>query len=289
VSKGVGTPAFREFAERKTREAERALIQSLITVTDRSAGRNLLTVGNAWTQRNYDGDFYLCRMPGEIPAVSLVFVQSREGNTAADNPEDLGGGATDKHLIYEGLSRVAADAVLAGAATATGQDTFFSVWHPEIVALREAQGLPRHPAQIVLSREGRLDMDALLFNVPDIPVIVLAGTQCRERCAQAFARRPWITTVPVEPDDLRSPFILLRRDFEIHRISAVGGRSTASSLIDANLVQDLCLTTAERSGGQPHTPLYVGARPPRLDLIVAKRGGDPAAPIAFEHFEVGRG
>ena len=119
MSEDVGSRAFRQFAERKTREAERALIHPLITVADRSAGRNLLAVGNAWTRRNYDGDFHLCRIPGESPAVSLVFVQSREGNTAADNPEDLGGGAADKHLIYEGLSRVAADAVLAGAATAT--------------------------------------------------------------------------------------------------------------------------------------------------------------------------
>ena len=29
-----------------------------------------------------------------MPAVTLVFVQSREGNTGADNPEELGGGDT---------------------------------------------------------------------------------------------------------------------------------------------------------------------------------------------------
>jgi hypothetical protein len=39
--------------------------------------------------------------------------------------------ATDKHLIYEGLSRAAADAVLAGAATVRAGDIVFSVWHPE--------------------------------------------------------------------------------------------------------------------------------------------------------------
>ena len=46
-----------------------------------------------------------------------VFVQSADGNTGARNPADLGGGETDKHLIYEGLSRVDVDGVLAGAAT----------------------------------------------------------------------------------------------------------------------------------------------------------------------------
>src|SRR3712207_8639295 len=53
------------------------------------------------------------------------------------------GGATDKHVIYEGLSRVAADAVLAGAGTVRGAQLIFSVWHPELVALRSGVGLPR--------------------------------------------------------------------------------------------------------------------------------------------------
>jgi len=49
-----------------------------------------------------------------------VFVQSRDGNTGARDPSSLGGGDTDKHLIYEGLSRVASDAVVAGAETIRG-------------------------------------------------------------------------------------------------------------------------------------------------------------------------
>ena len=70
-------------------------------------------IGNAWSRLHYDGDFYLPALPRDVPAVSLVFVQSRDGNTASPHPERLGGGAADTHLIYEGLSRVAADAVLA--------------------------------------------------------------------------------------------------------------------------------------------------------------------------------
>ena len=31
--------------------------------------------------------------------VNLVFVESREGNTGADDPSTLGGGETDQHLI----------------------------------------------------------------------------------------------------------------------------------------------------------------------------------------------
>ena len=86
----------------------------------------------------------------------------------------FGAGATDKHLIYEGLSRVAADAVLVGART-VHPEAFFSVWHPELIALRESLGFPRHPAQVVVSKRGHVDLASLLFNVPDVPVFLIGG------------------------------------------------------------------------------------------------------------------
>ena len=46
---------------------------------------------------------------------------------SARNPQTLGGGETDKHLIYEGLARVSADAVLAGSSTVRGGRGLFRV------------------------------------------------------------------------------------------------------------------------------------------------------------------
>jgi riboflavin biosynthesis pyrimidine reductase len=275
---------FREFVEQKTRDAERAAIRPLVTIEHGSQRHPIRGIGNDWTRRFYDGDFELLSAPSALPAISLVFVQSRDGNTGADNPEDLGGGATDKHLLYEGLTRVAADAVLAGAATAVGESVFFSIWHPEIVALRSELGLPRHPAQIVMSNDGHVDlMHTLLFNVPEAQVFVLAGEMCRDRCAEGFAERPWITVVPIE-NDLRAALARLRSEHGIQRMSVVGGRSTASSLVDAGVVQDLCLTTSARSGGAPHTPWYVGNATPSREIITRKREADSSNPILFEHF-----
>lgn len=61
---------------------------------------------------------------------------------------------------------------------------------------------------------------------------------------------------------------------------------TATRLIDAGIVQDVCLTTSAHEGGEPHTPFYRGECPPALDLIVRKVGTDPVHPIVFEHFAV---
>jgi riboflavin biosynthesis pyrimidine reductase len=279
---------FDRFVARRTADAEHASLHSLVTTDQGPRAPALPGVGNAWTTRLYDGLFHLVDSPSDAPAISLVFVQSRDGNTAIANPADLGGGPTDQHLIYEGLTRVAADAVMAGAGTATGKDTFFSVWHPELVAERRERGLPRHPAQIVVSARGRdLDFErCLLFNVPEVPVFVLAGTACVERCAAAVSQRPWVTAIPLEPDGLAAALVRLRRDHGIARISAIGGRTVASSLFDAGLVQDICLTTTARTAGEPNTPFYTGKHPPHLELVVRKTGTDPGYPILVEHFAI---
>ncbi len=272
---------FEEFASRKTREATRASIERLSTVFDESDHARVWGVGNAWSRMHYDGDFGLLTQGNDATAMSLVFVQSKDGNTGGD-PGALGGGATDMHLIYEGLSRVAADAVLAGARS-VGAENVFSVWHPELVALRASLDLPRHPAQIVVSGRGRLNFDALLFNVPEVRVFVIAAAEQMTRHASALAARPWIRPIPQTPDDLRPAIQQLREAEGIQRISAVGGRHTASHLVDGGLAQDLFLTTTAHQGGEPQTPWYSGVNPPATKVITQKQWGDGGSPVLFEH------
>ena len=219
-------------------------------------------------------------------AVSLVFVQTKDGNTGGPNPSAFGGGATDTHLIYEGLSRVAADAVLAGAGS-VHRAAFFSVWHPDLVALRASLGLPRHPAQIVVSKRGSVDFDALLFNVPDARVFLIAGDECLARHEASLRARPWVRIILLDGDDLEQVFERLRLEEGIQRISAIGGRFTATQLVDAGLVQDIYLTTTSLEGGEPGTPWYAGAAPPRLTAITRKQWHESGSSVVFDHFLIG--
>jgi len=280
--------SFRAFCERKTHEATAARLVPLETIEDHSADFAIRNVSNQWSREYYDGPFHLpVGGSSALPLISLVFVQSKDGNTEIDNPEELGGGPLDKHLIYEGLSRAGADAVLAGAKTAGGENTFFSVWHPELVALRQKLGLPRHPAQIVLTGTGCIDVDtSRVFNVPEVPVYVMAGPVGCRALERAISQRAWVHLVPMTDDQLRRPLEYLTREHGIRRISAVGGRTAASALLNQGFVQDLCLTTTARQAGQSNTPFYVGPRPPRTMPIVRKRGPDREYPIVFEHLAV---
>jgi len=273
---------FQRFVERKTREAAAAPIGRLSTIVERLDDNRLRGIGNAWTRTHYGGEFGLVVAPQDRTALSLVFVQSNDGNTGAVNPAALGGGPTDEHLIYEGLSRVAADAVLAGAGTVHA-GAFFSVWHPELIELRRALGLPRHPAQIVISKKGRVDGDALLFGVPEVPVFLITGDEGARRLQPWLRDRPWIRHVPLAGDDLRPIIDRLRTEEGVGRISAIGGRLTATALVDAGLAQDLYLTTTPVDAGEPDTPWYSGAIPPALEVITRKEWFDAGAPIVFEH------
>lgn len=275
---------FDEFATRKAAEAVGACLQAFDTDLDR-ADDTLPRIGNEWTRHLFGGDFCISPSPDAArPACSLVFVQSRDGNTGTPDPFTLGGGETDKHLIYEGLSQVAADAVLSGAETIRGGDIVFGVWHPELVRLREALGKPRYPTQIVATLRGLNLDDHLLFNVPEIPVVVLTIAGGARVMREGLASHPWVRPlVMARPEDLPAAFAALRT-FGIERISAVGGRHLAAHLVDADLIQDVYLTTSPRPGGQPDTPMYsppLNARP-----LIRKHGTGREVGVIFDHLRV---
>jgi len=270
---------FEAFAAKKTAAALAAALPPYATERD-APRKGMLAIGNDWTRERFGGSFYLSPSGSGVPSCSLVFVQSADGNTGAALPSDLGGGRTDEVLIYEGLSRVAADAVLSGAETVRGGGTVFSVWHPELVRLRESLGCPRHPVQIVATVRG-VDIERmLLFNVPELRAILLTVPDTVGRLQDALKSRPWVTPVVMaDRSDLPRAFEQLA-ELGVRRISCIGGRRLAAHLVDAGLVDDLYLTTSPRPGGEPDTAL-----PPAAlagEVIVRKRGTREETGVVFE-------
>jgi riboflavin biosynthesis pyrimidine reductase len=275
---------FEEFARRKQTTADGATLCRWETIEDCHTPDQRI-VGNDWSRALIDGDFFISPAPSaDLPSTSLVFVRSREGNTVAKDPSQLGGGDTDAHVLYEGVSRVAADAVMAGAETIRGGRMMFSIWRRELVALRASLGRPRHPAQIVATLRGISLDEGLLFNTPELHVILLTVPGALAVMKSAVAIRPWISVVVMDDaGDLGRAFRQLR-DRGMETISCVGGRTLAQALLGARLVQDLYLTTSPRSGGEPDTPIA----PHAIEgaTVVRKRGTAADAGVAFEHIRV---
>jgi riboflavin biosynthesis pyrimidine reductase len=171
--------------------------------------------------------------------------------------------------------------VLAGAETVRGSEVVFSVWHPELVHLRMSLGLSRHPLQIVATIRGLELGDTLLFNLPDIPVVLLTVASAAQRMHPAIHIRPWITLVLMDqPEDLPRAFERLRA-MGVARVSCIGGRTLAGHLLDARLIDDVYLTTGLSAGGEAGTPL--SSAPWRGRTVVRKRGTGVEEGVIFEH------
>lgn len=284
------TDRFAAYCRRKEAAACAARIPGYTTGAEAPAD-GLVPIGSAWTRALFDSDFLRCAappLPG-VPVVSVVFVQSRSGNTVAPDPSVFGGGDTDLHLVYEGLSRIDADAVMAGATTARSRELVFSVWHPELVALRLARGRSRHPAQVIVTDRGDLRFDeALIFLEPELRVFVLARTAIVAEIQTRVSGRPWIEVIDVgEPISLaRGMQALWARGLEV--VSCVGGRRTATSLLAEGVITDLYLTTSAIEAGEPNTPYYAGPPLP-LHRVLLKHGREAEAGVRFEHFIVRSG
>jgi len=275
---------FNEYCRRREQAALESQIPGYVTRED-TQPRDMVRIESPWTRPLFDGPFYrssTSSVPG-TPITSLVFVESRDGNTVASDPASLGGGHTDLHLIYEGLSRLDADAVLAGASTARAKDIVFSVWHPELVSLRLARGRSRHPTQVVVTDSGDLRFeDGLMFNEPALRVFVVTRTRVVDAIRDRIVRKPWIGVVDAgEPLSFERALQTLR-GHGIEVMSCVGGRRTATALLRERLVSDIYLTTAARDGGAPGTPYYDGPPLP-LDRVVLKAGQASERGVTFEH------
>jgi len=273
---------FDQYCRARERTAATAVLPPYRTEAVHVELGDFRAIGNDWSRALFDGDFYRTSCKEDIPVTNLVFVQSRDGNTGADDPSTLGGGETDKHLIYEGLSRVDADAVLSGATTARSDELVFSVWHPQMVALRLERGRTRHPAQVIVcSRSAPRFETALMFQEPELPVFLVTTSDAAASLRLQVATRPWIQVIDAgQPLSMRAALRHLKGR-GIDTVSAIGGRTTARALLREGVVHDLYLTTAAKEGGEPGTPLL--EEPIDAHAVVIKRGTGPEEGVRFVH------
>jgi riboflavin biosynthesis pyrimidine reductase len=172
-----------------------------------------------------------------------------------------------------------------------------SVWHPDGVALRmQLFGKRRHPINVIATERGELFIEeGLVYNNPELEVVILTGDLGQSRLAPRLGHRTWVHVERTgELPDLRRGFTILRQKYGVVFASAVGGPRVATELLDSNLVQDLYLTTTPIVvvPPTPPTPFYLGD-PVRLrqsmDLVVRKGTETPDGSIHSDYYRVSMG
>jgi len=286
----MATSGFLDYCRHKEEAALAAPLAGFATLADEAVGADLLSFGNPWTRRLFDGDFH--RSAGaaspDLPAVSLLVSQlPASPETRPDqNPSPASPacpGETVRHLVHEGLSRVDADAVLGGMDADQTLHHVCSVWHPELVRLRAEWGLPRHPAQVLVTNSCDVPFEqCLLFREPSLRVIVVTRSSMVATARARLRQSPWVDVLDAgEPLDLRRALTSLR-DEGIAVVSAVGGRRVASTLLQAQLVTDLYVTTCTPGSAAAAVAFYDGP-PLRRRRLLSKTGRGSEASVRFEH------
>jgi riboflavin biosynthesis pyrimidine reductase len=172
--------------------------------------------------------------------------------------------AADQELLK--YLRGHADAVLVGAATIQAERYGPVKLPPDVQAQRTADGFTAIPPLVIVTAHATFPSDLNVFTPggarPIIATVRNAAAQARELRDLA----DWII-VGDELDPRR--VIDALHDRGLHRILCEGGPFLLSQLIEADLIDDMCLTVSPYlAGAQPTTPQPASARetPTRLSL-----------------------
>ena len=151
--------------------------------------------------------------------------------------------------------RAGCDAILVGAETVRRDDPRLLVRGEACRAARLARGLPATPLRVTVTRGGDLPPEARIFTEPGSGTLVYAATSAKGRLADRLGRRAAVVDAGA---DVELPWVLAdlaRRG--IDRLLVEGGRRVLTSLLTANLADELQLVVAPVFVGDPRAPRFV--------------------------------
>ncbi len=210
----------------------------------------------------------------ELPRVSLCLACSLDGRTATapgkgpdfTSPADLA-------RLFR--LRAAADALLIGAGTVRAEQVLPLVRDKALADDREARGLPRHPAAVIVSARLDLPWEGRYFRYRKQRMLIMTTR------ADATARA-LMAARDLEPLETGDSFNLRQGLAELHRMGfhevlAEGGGTLVAALLREDLVTRLYLTIAPVIIGGGTPALFEGPRLEhlaRFTLISAETIGD---------------
>lgn len=186
--------------------------------------------------------------PPDRPWVLANFVVSPDGSVATGGRVGGLSSPADQELFH--LLRSAADVVLVGAGTVRAEG--YGPHRPtdEQRAWRIDAGLPPTAAMAVVSAGLRLDLDSVLFTKAEARTVVVAPAASDEATRRRVAEVADVVVAGEEAVD----FAVALREFRERGSRVVlceGGPMLLGELLDAGLVDELCLTLAPMLVGDP--------------------------------------
>ena len=190
---------------------------------------------------------------GRTPCLRAGFVLATDGGIAFDGSSRPLRTPTDEAAFH--ALRAVSDAVVVGAGTARAEDYGPVRPRPAGQEWRRGQGKPPIPPLVLVSRSLDIDPAARCFSGPSLVLTCEAADRGRR------ARLAQVTTLVVagaEDVDLPAAVGALH-ERGLTRLLCEGGPRLLTALLQAQLVDELCLTL---------TPMLLGAAPQLLSAAL---------------------
>jgi len=162
----------------------------------------------------------------------------------------------DKKRLLE--IRAGADAILASAKTVTAERMTMGMPDPALRAQRLARKQAPYPLRVLLSNSGAIDPALPLFDKSFSPIVIFTTTRLPESRRSALAARAdlWMHDEPSV--NLHSMMAALRLEYGVKRLVYEGGGQVFRALLEAGLVDKLCVTLCPRIFGGIQAPTLTG-------------------------------
>jgi riboflavin biosynthesis pyrimidine reductase len=205
---------------------------------------------------------------GPIPYLIANMVMTQNGEATVGGVASTIGTPVDSLLLVR--LRTHADAVLYGSGTLVAEDVTAGL--PEAEAARRAAA-GRYPKLLAVLLASRLAWDKAVFSRRFFTddrfdkLIITADRAAPEDVRRLEASGIEVARVPADRDGHPDPTAALRllASRKIHLIVAEGGPRMLASLLRAEIVRELFLTTSPLATGDPHAPRPIGGDVTRAD------------------------
>ncbi|SRX95705.1 putative bifunctional enzyme riboflavin biosynthesis protein RibD: diaminohydroxyphosphoribosylaminopyrimidine deaminase (riboflavin-specific deaminase) + 5-amino-6-(5-phosphoribosylamino)uracil reductase (HTP reductase) [Mycobacterium tuberculosis H37Rv] [Mycobacterium shimoidei] len=207
-------------------------------------------------RRLMDGELAeLYAYPSNEPWVRANFIASIDGGATVNGTTGRLGGSTDRFLFN--VLRELADVILVGAGTVRIEG--YSGARPTLDARhrRQARGQSEVPPLAIVSKSGHLDRDMAVFTRTEVPPLVLTCGAVAEETRRRLAGLAEVIDCSAGNPDVVDEAALLAAliDRGLPRVLTEGGPMLFGSLVEREMLDELCLTIA---------PCVVGGQAERI-------------------------
>src|SRR5829696_8453 len=196
----------------------------------------------------YPEDLQSCWVRGNM-------IASVDGGATDDGKAGGLAGAGDRALFS--LMRHAADVILVGAATVRIENYSGAQLPVAARQARQRRGQAEMPPIAVITRSGHLDPSARLFTRTEVPPLILTTSRfCDDTRRRLGSVADVIDASGPEPDSVDAATVLkILAERGLYRVLTEGGPLFLGTLIEDDLLDELCLTVA---------PILVGGGSKRI-------------------------